>query len=85
MSDVYGKFKLNKGEFKPCPFCGGEPYEQVNYNEDIDASFTFVKCSLCGGQAKVIFTRGYHCELDKEMEEADDLAFAAWEQREKET
>ncbi len=49
-------------ELKPCPFCGGNPRIDTEYDMDGFGNFHKVECSDCGASSKAHFcTQGNEC------------------------
>ena len=49
-------------ELKPCPFCGGKPRIDTEYDMDGFGNFHKVECSKCGASSKAHFaTQGNEC------------------------
>lgn len=49
-------------ELKPCPFCGGDPRIDTEYDMDGFGNFHKVECRKCGASSKAHFcTQGNEC------------------------
>ena len=65
---------------KTCPHCGGSACLNYNYSYRIRRYFVFVKCNICGAQAKV-FTDEKNPEESGWTDEACLDAVKAWNMR----
>lgn len=65
---------------KPCPHCGGIACINANYSYKVRKYFVFVKCDICGAQAKI-----YTCDNHPSEEDWDNVAcrdaLNAWNMR----
>lgn len=65
---------------KKCPHCGGAGYLNQNYSYKTRAYFVFVKCTVCGAQAKS-FVSDTEPAADGWNNDACNDAIAAWNLR----
>ena len=69
---------------KNCPFCQGKPYLKASYNERMNMTYIFVRCSVCGGQGRAFIHAGYMEDITDAQDKVD-LAIKAWDTRPKKT
>lgn len=51
-------------KIKKCPHCGGVGYLNSNYSNKYRSYFVFVKCDVCGAQAKTYSSQEEPAEVD---------------------
>lgn len=71
-------------KLKKCPFCGGTGCLNANYSYKTRSYFTFVKCNLCGAQAKIYSSEDDPAATDWQNAACQD-ACNAWNLRTGET
>lgn len=71
-------------KIKPCPHCGGTACLTSNYSYKIRSYFVFVKCDICGAQAKVYKSDEEPAAADWNNPACID-AITAWNMRSGET
>lgn len=69
-------------EFKRCPFCGSEQVGLYrSFNNKSRLLFVYVKCELCGGQAKTYVNRRQADDETFWDDESCNKATNAWNMR----
>lgn len=66
---------------KLCPFCGGPAYINAKWSWKTCEYFVFVRCDICGAQAKAFLSPGEDPEEKNWNNSACKNAVAAWNLR----
>lgn len=67
-------------KIKKCPYCGGTACLNSNYSYKARRYFVFVKCDICGAQAKIYYCDEAPAEVDWDNSACKD-AINAWNMR----